>query len=101
MGSKHSCEKQKKFFQTTWRQASNESNLRTGQVDLAVLLGSSIRQVLNEIYRDFTQYVQANDRTVPRLGHDHFLRTPIHVIIHLSPHHLTLHNVRVGTDKRN
>lgn len=44
----------------------------------------------------FTQFIQASDGVVPRLGHDGSLPNPFHFIINLLSHHPTVCNLGTG-----
>jgi hypothetical protein len=44
-------------------------------------------------FRGLPQSLQANARTLSRLGHDQFLPNPFRFIIHLSSYHSVLYNV--------
>jgi hypothetical protein len=46
---------------------------------------------MTDIYKCFPQFLQANVRMVPRLGHDHSPPNTIYFIIYQSTYHLTLY----------
>jgi hypothetical protein len=52
----------------------------------SVRISAGIPDIMTEVYLGIPQSVQANTGTVPRFGHDRFLRNPFHFIFLLFYH---------------
>jgi hypothetical protein len=64
------------------------------------LVGDALGQnsVLTEIFRAFSQSLQADAGMIPQLGHHCFFQNPFRFIIHLLSYHLTPSNL--ATDSK-